>query len=252
MENAAPLTPEPEVSASSRKRLSLRRRAVYAFGGLLLVYLVAAYLVMPVFWDRYTHRHPALEDMPDITHTATGIPGDPLNVALIGSETDVKKIMLAAEWFPADPLTLRSCLEIATATVLKRSYDDAPVSSLYFDGRKEDLAFEKPVGPDPRERNHVRFWRCGKVDTLGRPLWVGSATFDRRVGLSHTTGEITHHIAADVDAERDSLFQDLDETGDLSQTDVIQGFHEVCKGRNGGGDPWHTDGNLYVGVVGIK
>ena len=33
----------------------------------------------------------------------------------------------------------------------------------------------------------------------------GGATFDERVGLSHTTGQITHHIAPDVDTERDHL-----------------------------------------------
>ena len=27
------------------------------------------------------------------------------------------------------------------------------------------------------------------------------------------------------------------------------GFHKVLKGRNGGGDPWFTDGRLFVGVL---
>ncbi len=26
----------------------------------------------------------------------------------------------------------------------------------------------------------------------------------------------------------------------------IDGFHTECEGRNGGGDPWHTDGRLAV------
>ena len=99
-------------------------------------------------------------------------------MALIGTETDVKRDMLAAKWYPADPLTLRSCLKIASATMLKRPYDDAPVSNLYLFGRKEDLAFEQPVGDNPRKRHHVRFWRSEKIDPDGRPVWVGSATFD--------------------------------------------------------------------------
>jgi hypothetical protein len=40
--------------------------------------------------------------------------------------------------------------------------------------------------------------------SLVRPIWVGSAVFDERVGLSRTTGQITHVTAPDVDAERDS------------------------------------------------
>jgi hypothetical protein len=172
-------------------------------------------------------------------------------VALIGTETELKKIMLVAKWYPADPLTLRSSLEIAEATVLERSYDDAPVSNLYLWGRKEDLAFEQPVGDDPRQRHHVRFWRSDRVDRDGRPVWVGAAIYDTRVGFSDTTGQITHHIAADIDAERDKLFHDLEQTGDLSEVYHIQGFHKIRAGRNGGGDPWHTDGDLYVGVISV-
>jgi hypothetical protein len=41
--------------------------------------------------------------------------------------------------------------------VFKRPDDEAPVSTLYLFGRKEDLAFEKPVGGSPKERHHVRF-----------------------------------------------------------------------------------------------
>ena len=44
-------------------------------------------------------------------------PGDPINVGLIGIETDLHKIMLAAGWHPADPVTLRTSLEIAAGIV---------------------------------------------------------------------------------------------------------------------------------------
>jgi hypothetical protein len=123
------------------------------------------------------------------------------------------------------------------------------VSSLYLFGRKEDLAFEQPVGNDPRQRHHVRLWLTQKIDADGRPVWIGSAVYDDRVGLSRRTGQITHHTAPDVDAERDKLFEDLHETGDLSEMFVVDGFHKVLSGRNGGGDSWHTDGKLYVGVI---
>jgi len=211
--------------------------------------LVVAYLVMPFVWTRYVRDHPSLDAIPHITYTADGIPGDPLNVALIGMETALKKILLAAKWYPADPLTLRSCLEIAAATVLERPYAEAPVSNLYLWGRREDLVFEQPVGDDPRQRHHVRLWRSDQVDRDGRPVWVGAAIYDTRVGFSDTTGQITHHTAADIDAERNKLLRDLEQTGDLSEVYTIKGFHKMLAGRNGGGDPWHTDGGLDVGVI---
>jgi hypothetical protein len=238
---APPLKPK-------RKRHRLRR-VINIFVGIVLVYVAVAYLVMPWDWRRYLYRHPALAGAPRITHTGEGIPGDPLNVALIGTEDEVKSIMLAAKWYPADMLTWKSCLRIAGDTLLRRSYDDAPVSNLYLWGRKEDLAFEQPVGHDPRQRNHVRFWRTMAVDAEGRPLWIGSATYDTSVGVSHTTGQITHHIAPDIDAERDRLFADLRQTGRLEAFSWVDDFQDQHDGRNGGGDPYHTDGRLAVGLI---
>jgi hypothetical protein len=238
-----------EPISTPAKRRSRWKRAAVLISVVLLAYLAVAYLIVPSLWRRYAHKHPSLDDVPGITHTAAGIPGDPINVALIGTKAEVIRIMLAAKWHPADPLTLRSCLEMADAAVFKRSYEDAPVSNLYLFGRKEDLAFEQQVGPDPRHRHHVRFWQADKVDADGRPVWVGSAVYDERVGLSRTTGQVTHVTAANVDAERDYLFQCLEQTGDLAERYVVDGFHKVREGKNGGGDPWYTDGNLYVGVI---
>jgi hypothetical protein len=218
----------------------------------LIVYLLIAYLLLPLLWRSYAKHHPALEAAPRITHTANDIPGDPLNVALVGTEEEVQTAMLAAKWYPADPITLKSSLRIAAGTVLHRSYDDAPVSNLYLFGRKQDLAFEQPVGDDPRRRHHVRFWRAEKVDENGRPLWFGATTFDSKVGFSHTTGQITHHISPDIDKERDKLMEDLQQAGQLSEVYWIDGFQEKLEGKNGGGDPYHTDGRLAVGVTKIR
>ena len=236
-------SPRPEKSPCREAR-HLR-----GLGGIPAAVVIIAYLVAPLLWLRYEDRHPALDDLPGITETGDHHLGDPINVLLIGSEADLQHIMLAAGWYPADPITLRSSLKIALGTVLHRQYDDAPVSSLYLWGRKQDLAFEMPVGNSPRQRHHVRFWKSARVDSQGRPAWAGSATFDKSVGLSHATGQITHHIAADVDAERDHLMQTLQQTGDLTAKQVIANFHQVRSGRNGGNDPWHTDGNLDVGTL---
>jgi hypothetical protein len=234
---------------SPPKRRLGRRRLSALIAGVLVLYLLVAYVLVPAGWRRYAHRHPAMDDVPGITCTSAGIPGDPLNVALIGTEPAVKTIMLAAKWYPANPLDLRSDLKIAADTVLKRPDDRAPVSNLYLWGRKEDLAFEQPVGDNPRKRHHVRFWRGAKAASDGRPVWVGSAVYDERVGLSRTTGQITHVTAPAIDVERDYLFKCLDKSGDLSETYAVDDFHKVRKGRNGGGDPWETDGRLFVGII---
>jgi len=127
---------------------------------------------------------------------------------VVGSDAEVARAMTAAGWFPADPITLATSLRIAADTVLRRPDDDAPVSNLFLFSRKQDLAFEQPVGDSPRQRHHVRFWRWDKLYE-DRTAWIGAATFDQSVGLSHTTGQVTHHIAPDVDAERDLIANEL-------------------------------------------
>jgi hypothetical protein len=215
----------------------------------LAIWAVIAYLVMPLWWERFVRKHPELDGVPGITQTSSGIPGDPVNVALVGSQVQVRGIFAAAKWSAADPLSLESDARIAADAVLDRSYAGAPVSNLYLFGRKEDLAFEQASGGSPRERHHVRFWKAPLAHPSGAPLWVGSASFDRSVGLSHTTGQITHHISPDIDAERDHIMESLRATGQLAEVVPVADFHKIREGRNGGGDPWKTDGTLLLGVI---
>jgi len=194
-------------------------------------------------------QHPALTAAPRITQTHRGIPGDPINVALVGTQQQLVKAMLQAGWRAADPITLRSSLRIAASTVFDLSYKSAPVSNLYLWERKQDLAFEQHVGKGARRRHHVRFWRSREVDEQGNPLWLGAATYDSGIELSHTTGLVTHHIAPAIDADRDRLLGDLLRSGQIEQIYWIDKFHKQLTGRNGGGDPYYTDGRLMIGVL---
>lgn len=211
----------------------------------LSVWGVAAYLLAPLVWRRINRKKGAMLTGPRLTQTADGHPGDPVNIALPGVEDDVVGAMTAAGWHPADPITLATSVRIVVDSVVRRPDDQAPVSNLYLFGRKEDLAFELPVGGSPRQRHHVRFWKSDQ----GKEVWFGSASFDERVGLSHTTGEITHHIAPDVDAERDLIMRGLQQAGWATHEHFIDDFHPLREGRNGGGDLWRTDGRLGVVVL---
>lgn len=215
---------------------------------MLLVYLTLAYVLLPTLWRHHEHE-PGLASLPMVTRTASGIPGDALNVGLVGSQEDVLRAMHAAGWFPADPITLRTSIKIIGSVLLDRPYHDAPVSPLYYEGQKEQLAFEKPAGRSADRRHHVRFWQVLSHGEDGRPVWLGSVTFDRGVGLSHDTGQVTHHIAPDIDAERDLLMHDLREAGMARNFFQISGTGPTLFGRNGEGDPYYTDGEIDVATL---
>lgn len=196
--------------------------------------------------------HPALARSPRHTTTAQGRQGDAVNVAFIGSAEELHRTLAAAGWFAADPITLRTSLEIAADVVLHKPYPHAPVSDLYLWGRRQDAAFEQPVGDSPKQRHHVRFWRSAEVDHNGEPLWLGAATYDESVEISRTTGGITHKISPDIDRERNKLVSDTIRADTLDGYYWVERFHAQPEGRNGGGDPYFTDRRLAVGVIDVR
>ncbi len=219
------------------------RRLAAAAAAAVAAYVALAYLVAPSAWRHYEHQA-RLADLGARTVTAQGIPGDVINVGLEGTEEDVVCAMAGAGWSPSDPVTLASSLRIAGSVVFRRPYHRAPVSPLFFDGRRQDLAFEKPSGKSASTRHHVRFWKALDAGDDGLPVWLGAAIFDDGVGVSHYTGEITHHTAPDIDAERDVLLADLVAAKRVAATYWVSGVGPTLFGRNGGGDPFFTDGEI--------
>lgn len=230
-----------------RKRRKRRRTRAAATGVLVAAaaYIALAYGLAPEFWYLRDGRQ---IDAPDVMLTTTkdGIWGDPINLGLVGAREDVLRAFAAAGWNPADSITLRTSLAIGLSVILDRPYADAPVSTLLYEGRPQDLAFQKPDGTSPDRRHHVRFWDRSRPEV---PLWLGAASFDQGVGVSHDTGQITHHIAPDIDAERDLVIADLKAAGWIASITVEPGTGATTDGRNGGGDAYFTDGMATIGVL---
>lgn len=223
----------------------LKRLLALVLLAVALFYALLAYGALPAMWRYYELRHPALALAPTRAFTVLGIPGDPINLAFIGTQAELLARAHAGGWTPADPITWESSGRIVVDAMIHRAYVSAPVSDLFVHGRRQDLAFEKPFGPDPSKRHHVRFWQLAAVDALGRPLWLGAATFDSHVGVSHRTGQVTHHIDAQVDRERDTVKTDW--TADQVLTaQYVDNFQPQHQGSNGGGDPFVTDARLCL------
>src|SRR5215218_193620 len=220
----------------------------YAAAAIVLCYVLLAYAALPWMWTHHEQQK-GLQARPMVTRTGQGIAGDPLNVGLVGSQHEIVRAISVAGWLPADPVTLRTSVEIAGSVLFHRPYRNAPVSPLFYAGRREDLAFEKEHGSSADQRHHVRLWQVLDTGAEGRPVWLGSATFDQGVELSRYTGQITHRISADLDKERDLLVQDLVRAGMSKAIYQVTGVGPTLNGRNGGGDRYFTDGEIKVVVI---
>lgn len=230
------------------KRKRLLRRSANWFALACGAYLGLAYFAAPEFWTlRDRHAGTASQEM--VTRTPQGIAGDPINVGLVGTREEIMRAFARAHWDTADAVTLKTAVEIGESVLFDRPYPDAPVSQLLYDGRAQDLAFENPVGGSADQRHHVRLWQTPELSEDGRPLWLGAASFDRGVGVSHDTGAITHHIGPDIDAERDFLIQSLFDASALISTSETEGIGSTQNGLNGGGDPYFTDGKIAIGIL---
>jgi hypothetical protein len=109
-----------------------------------------------------------------------------------------------------------------------------------MDDREQDVAYQLDTGRSADRRHHIRLWR--QPDNR----WLGSATFDRGVGLSLFTLQITHHIGPDIDRERDAAAAVMTRAGATREVSMTAGALPGRVHRNGGGDRYMFDGRIAV------
>jgi hypothetical protein len=214
--------------------------------GYIVIWVLSAYVVLPRIYKLLSWIL-----LPDYfigrTQTSAGLLGDPVNIAFNGTKEQLIHAMEAAGWVQATPLTIASSLRIIYAAVRGTNYPDAPVSALFLFNRRQDFAFQKDINGNPRRRHHIRFWKTPEEWWLPggyQADWLAAATFDKNVGLSLFTGQITHKIDANIDEERDFVIQTLRDVNAIHETKLVKHFTSSYRSRNGGGDVIHTDGTL--------
>lgn len=209
---------------------------------------VLAYLALPRFHQVMTWAY-----VPDYfigrTRTGDGVLGDPINLGVRGSANQIHRAMQAAGWTLADPITARSAMRIVTSSVFRKSYPEAPVSNLYLFGNKQAFAYQKEVEGNPAQRHHVRFWPVPEGWVLPgghRCDWLAAGTYDRAVGISAFTLQVTHKIDADIDIERNYICDSVRYENEQADLVVLRDFSTAYHHKNGGGDAVLTDGDLHV------
>jgi hypothetical protein len=205
------------------------------FLALAATYGIAAYVVLPrivrMGLKVLQHKRVARYSI-----TGDGLPGDPVNLVLVGTLAQLRAAFARAGWSEADRLGLTSSWHMVRAFVFKASYPTAPFSTLYF---------QKAIDDSPRKRHHIRFWALDTAlveATWGtakfwlntdRPphdaqvYWIGAGTRDTGFSLTQLTFQITHATDADTNAERDFIITELRNNRVIGEVSEIQAGQHI-------------------------
>ena len=233
---------------------------------LALTYVVAAYVVLP-YAVRMSLKILHRRRVPSYTTTGDGLPGDPVNVILIGTLHQLRTAFSIVGWAQADPLGLASSWRMIRAFVFNSPYPTAPFSTLYLFGRGQDVGFQKCIDNSPRKRHHIRFWALNlqhvevAIGTAqfwrnrGRPpdhepvLWVGAGTRDTGFSFTELTFQVTHATDSDTNVERDFIIAELNEKGVIK--DVIS-YRAQQRLPAGPVNHYITDGEVTAASLTVK
>ncbi|MFL6003263.1 MAG: LssY C-terminal domain-containing protein [Nocardioides sp.] len=220
----------------------------FAIGSVFLFWVLLAYVGLPRLQEVLSKVY-----VPDYfigrSLTEVGVLGDPINLALDGGEADIHDAMTRAGWVRAEELTIRSSWRIVVSSVFRRPYPEAPVSSLFLFGQRQSFAYQQEVDGNASQRHHVRFWPVPDGWTLPggfRVGWLAAATYDKAVGISLFTLQVTHRVDADIDIERDYVINTVRYAEPKASLRVIKEYSNAFTTRNGGGDVVRTDGSLPI------
>ncbi len=213
-----------------------------------LTYGVAAYVVLPRV-VRMSLKIMQRKSVPSFTLTSDGFPGDPVNLALVGTFAQLREAFASAGWTEADRLGLKSSWAMVVAFVLNRPYPAAPFSTLFLFGRGQDVGFEKAIDGSPRKRHHIRFWALSAeraAEPLNNPafwlnadcpplqetaLWIGAGTRDTGFSLTKFTFQVTHATDNDANAERDFIIAELKRSSVIGEVTWHQEGERLNFGR---------------------
>ena len=228
-----------------------------------VTYGLAAYVILPRI-VRLGLKILQRGKVPSFCMTGDGLPGDPVNITLIGDMQQLRSAFRTAGWSEADPLGLKSSWGMCKAFVLNKPYPTAPFSTLYLFGRGQDIGFQKAIDNSPRKRHHVRFWASNLQQgehelatpefwlNTDRPppeaqvLWVGAGTKDTGISLTKLSFQITHATDSDTNAERDFIVEELKRHGVIGEVTLHQAGTQLLAKRV---NHYITDGEVAAAAL---
>lgn len=176
------------------------------------------------------------------TETMLGDRQEPINYIFLAR--DNKNLIAAlkqAGWILTDKPNFSSFVKAVKALILKIPHPYAPISPSFWNAKTQDIGFANVSGPNwLSNAHHVKIWRTNYVLKNGNRIYVGMVN----ANMGFKWGVIPK-ISPDLDAEREMLYMDLNQAGRIEHS--LKGtLVPPLIGKNFIGDPFFTDGKVYI------
>lgn len=177
--------------------------------------------------------------------------GDPVNVIFVSELNYLMGALTRSGWQYTERVSGKAIWESVQSTLFGAPEWNYPVSPLYFLGRHQDFAMQRPRGTIP-QRNHMRLW-LAPVRYQGRHVWA--AQLSRDIGVKptwHSPFLVTHVIDPEVDEDRAYLLEMLMRSQSVEAFGYVAGVGEATVEQprfNLANDPYRTDGQRLLILV---
>lgn len=151
---------------------------------------------------------------------SSGEPQDPVTLLYVGSGQELGDAFAAAGWTGSRGHSAASRFQVMRAIAEDRPFLDAPMRTLYLDGKAADFSLQKALDTFEK-RDHLRIWRRPDAEWDGAPVWASAATRDVATGFSMRPFGFAHRIENNVDQERDKVVHDLRFTGCVDRVEYV-------------------------------
>lgn len=174
-----------------------------------------------------------------------GNPMEPINTILVGSNGDLSIAFEEAGWEPTDRITIGTAWRMLVAVLTNRPYPRAPGIPTFWQGRPDELGFERPtLTHSARERHHLHLWDT-TFEVADISVWVATVHLDKSAVTTAGIHLPIHEIDPAIDRERQALRTDLLQTHCIERTYEVA-VTEPMMGHNAFGSPFFTDGKAFV------
>jgi len=234
-----PIFPEPEIYFPAGTDVQLKLDATLLNPPSTLVELET-----PIDAPNPAELRALVASLPERSTTTNMVPADFVNVAFIGSKEQLQSAFEHAGWQTADPINRHSVTRNFVAFLKNASYTHAPMRPFLLDGQTPDMNWQKSLNTYA-QRDHMRVWEWEGTDITG-PVFVGTATHDKGVGISWKRHQFVHHINSNIDDERSKIIRDLRAAGCVHGVYLVSRSGIAPSGVNSIGDPITTDSDIAV------